>query len=293
MSRLMLACRGEGQWGSREDDNAKIDLIFTMGHPWHPGERLLILCQVKSGAAYGAVLPKNTGFKLNGAAKAAARRSSHAICLAWVDRASDRVFWAFLHPDTRPGPQEYGSNHEVSPAVRYDLARCMAGRRSGGAEGGRGVVLPEVSGDVAARRAEAFRSYRQVREVQSPVLGSIEFTRLGWRHMFRRSRAAQNKNASVNLLPRLPVLLRESPSVVAITATEFSQHAGLTTRQCEYLLKYERVTARTKTGRLQPVTVHVRVIEEVRYPTDWYAKTMLTQRVSRRVVLKSAYYKAR
>ena len=291
MSRLIVACRAEGQWGSREDDNAKIDLVFTMDHPWQSKERLLVLCQAKSGPSYGIALDDHAGFKLLGAAKSAARRSTHAICLVWIDRKASRVFWAFLHPDSRPGPQLYGANHEVSPATRYDLARCMAARWKGGAAGGRGVVLPEQRGDVATRRALALRSYRSVGTVHSPVLGPIEFTRVGWRHMFRRSRASRNKNASIVLLPRLRVLLLESPSAVAITATEFFASGDFTTRQCEYLLKYEKVTERSANGDLRPVTVHVRVIEEVRYPTAWHSTTMLTQQVTRRVALKSAYYK--
>lgn len=34
MSMLILACRGEGHWGSREEDNSKIDMIFSFEHPW-------------------------------------------------------------------------------------------------------------------------------------------------------------------------------------------------------------------------------------------------------------------
>lgn len=291
MSRLIIACRAEGQWGSREDDNAKIDLIFTMEHPWQPKERLMVLCQAKSGASYGVIAGDGSGFKLLGAAKTAARRSTHAICLVWIDRVASRIFWAFLHPDSRPGPQSYGSYHEVSPATRYDLARCIAGRWKGGAAGGRGVVLPEQRGDVARRRALALQSYRSVGTVHSPILGPIEFTRIGWRHMFRRSRASRNKNASIILIPRLRALLVENPSVVAITATVFSKSEGFTTRQCEYLLKYSEVSARSAKGELRPVTVHVRLVEEIRYPTAWHSITMLTQQVTRRVAIKSAYYK--
>lgn len=291
MARVILACRGEGQWGSREDDNSKIDLIFAAAHPWHDGERMLVLCQVKSGKSYGEILAGDAGFKLKGPAMTAAKRSSHDICVVWVDRDLDRIFWAYVHPNSRAGVQTYGSNHEVGPAMLFDLARCMAGRYVAGAEGGSGVTLPGDDGDVAGRRALALASYRGTRFIQSPVLGPIELTRLGWRHMFRKSRAAQNKSASLDLIPRLPALLQQRPSVIAITSAEFVQRKNLEHRLCEYLLKYERVRVQDKNGKSRTVTAHIRVLEEIRYPENWERRAMLSQLVSRRVVLKSAYYK--
>jgi len=292
MAKVILACRGEGQWGSRQDDNSKIDLMFATDHPWHKGERMLILCQVKSGPSYGSILQEGGGFKLMGSAKAAAKKSSHDICIIWVDRDNDRAFWAYIHPDSKSDVQGYGSNHEINPAMIFDLARCMAGRGAAGGEGGRGVTLPDGADDIPQRRAFALRSYRQARFVESPVLGRIELTRLGWRHMFRKTRSAQNKNASLNLIPRLPSILQERPSVVAITSTQFHQRGNFDHRICEYLLKYEQINIRRRQEPNQrKITAHIRVIEEVRYPRDWEKKAMLSQLVDRRVVLKSAYYK--
>jgi hypothetical protein len=294
MAKALLACRAEGQWGSREDDSAKIDLILTLDHPWHPGERMLVLCQVKSGPSYGEILRDGTGFKLLGAAKVAAKRSSHDICMIWVDRDLSRAFWAFLHPNSKSGVQEYGAIHEINPTMLFDLARCMAARSPTGSSGGRGVMLPDVTSDIPVRRALALQAYRKAKSVQSPILGDIELTRLGWRHMFRKSRAAANKNASLNLIPRLEAILKCHPSATAITASDLSDQEGYVRRTCEYLLKYERVNIRRK-GDTSPrtVTVHVRVLEEICFPTDWERMAMLSQQVSRRVVLKSAYYKER
>lgn len=292
MAKVILACRAEGKWGSRQDDNSKIDLVFTADHPWHIGERMLILCQVKSGGSYGSVIANDAGFKLMGSAKSAAKRSSHDICVVWVDRDTDRAFWAYIHPNSRSDVQIYGLNHEVSPAMVWDLARCMAGRNFWGGQGGTGVVIPEELCHVKARRQSALKLYRQVKQVKSPVLGNIEFTRFGWRHMFRRSRASSNKNSSLNTIPRLPAILAQKPSAVAITSFDIYRRGEQEHRLCEYLLKYDRVKLSCKaTTTSKVVTVHVRAVEEVRYPSDWVNKAMRAQSVERRVVLKSAYYK--
>lgn len=292
MAKIILACRGEGQWGSRQDDSSKIDLIFTTEHPWHAGERMLVLCQVKSGVTYGAIQKNGSGFKLMGAAKSAAKRSSHDICVVWVDRDTDRAFWAYIHPNSKSDVQAYGLNHEVSPAMVWDLARCMAGRNSWGGQGGAGVVLPADTSQFKVRRKFALEIYKRQKVVQSPILGNIELTRYGWRHMFRSSRASKNKNSSLNIIPRLHAILNQKPSVVAITSCRIYDRGNNSHRVCEYLLKYGNVTIFKKhDSDTRGVTVHIRVVEEVRYPRDWTSKAMLSQSIERRVVLKSAYYK--
>ena len=292
MTRVLLACRGEGHWGSREEDGAKIDLRLSLKNPLHPNERMSLLCQVKSGSAYGEIISNDKGFKLTANAKKAAKRDSHAICMIWVDRDVSRAFWAYLHPDTKVGAQVYGSNHEINPTMTYDLARCIAARAPRGAVGGNGVTLPESTGDVSARRQSALREYRSLISVNSPVLGDVELTRTGWRHMFRKGRAAVNKNASLNLIPRLRPILSSHPSTTAMTAVKFLPCGGYTRRVCEYLLKYNRVRIRRNgEASARKVTVHIRVIEEICFPKDWAQIAMLSQQISRRVVLKSAYYK--
>lgn len=294
MAKVILACRGEGQWGSRQDDNSKIDLIFTAEHPWHAGERILVLCQVKSGSSYGSVMPGSAGFKLMGSAKSAAKRSSHDICVVWVDRDTDRAFWAYIHPNSKSDVQIYGLNHEVSPAMVWDLARCMAARAYWGGLGGTGVVIPEETGHLKTRRKLALEIYKKHKTIKSPILGEIELTRFGWRHMFRSGRVSINKDASLHIIPKLSVILIQRPSAVAITSFDVQRRGGQDHRVCEYLLKYDRVTLYSKrTGKSRLITVHIRAVEEIRYPCDWADRAMRSQSVERRVVLKSAYYKQR
>ena len=289
MARLVIACRGEGQWSSREEDNSKIDLIFSCDHPWYTGERLLVLSQVKSGRAYGEITER--GFKLSSKAKSAARRTSHGICVVWVDRDANRAFWAYVHPEVSLKPQEYGRHHEVCPATLYDLARCMSVKKNG-LTGAKGIIVRRRASEISARRQRVKNVYRSFGKINSPVLGEISLTRLGWRHMFRSGRLKENKAASLDLVPHLKRLLSRCPSTQAITASEFWCHNGYEYRRCEHLLKYESLMTTNDAGNLQNgLVAHVRVIEELRYPSEWVSQVMLSQLVSRRLVLKSAYFK--
>ena len=291
LAKLVLACRGEGQWGSREEDNSKIDLIFSCPHPWFPNERMIILSQVKSGKAFGELTEE--GFKLKGSAKNAATRTSHDVCVIWVDRDKKRVFWAYIHPDALPRPQIYGSHHEITPATIFDLARCMSARNRG-PEGANGILVRVRGANLAARRKSVKSTYRDTESILSPVLGSIELSRLGWRHMFRSGRREVNKSTSLNLIPYLKTLLRRRPSTHAITANNSFTHDGQQYQVREHLLKFEKLKVQLPEENSSTEAIaHVRVIEEIRYPENWESQVMLSQMISRRVVLKSAYYKSK
>ena len=289
MAKVVLACRGEGHWGSREEDSSKIDMFFSAPHPWHKGERLVVLAQIKSGPSFGSSLAH--GFKLTGAAKGAAIRTNHGVCVAWVDRDANRIFWAYVHPTTTSRPQEYGAYHEVAPPMLYDLARC-AGLKRSGMSGGRGVIVRKRSSELGARRKQVKAVYQAFGKVISPALGWIELTRLGWRHMFRKGRREANKASSLDLIPYLKKILEQWPSAHAITEHKTFESNGYIHRVCEHLMKFDQVQIQTnRLVKSEQVVAHIRVVEEVRYPLNWESNVMLSQLVSRRVVLRSAYWK--
>ena len=288
-SLIVIACRGEVCWGSREEDNSKIDLILSSEHPWHPKERMLVLIQVKSGETYGT--KTSQGFILKKAAIKAAKRTSHSICIIWICRDSNQAFWSYIHPNSLVSSREYSFYHQVSPATLYDLARCMS-KNTTNAYGGNGVIIRQREGNLINRRRLVYIDYKNKDEIFSPALGTIELTRLGWRHMFRANRSAAYKQTSLDLIPYLERIISQSPTDHAITSYSEWERNGFVYRSTEHLLKYDKVmySAKQRSER-QPTSVVIKTIEEIRYPKNWQANAMLSQIVDRRVVLKSAYYK--
>ncbi|KPQ01694.1 hypothetical protein [Marinobacter sp. HL-58] len=289
MAKLVLACRGEGHWSSREEDGAKIDLILSCEHPWHLGERLIVLSQIKSGSSFGELTEK--GFKLKGSAKKAALRTSHGVCVVWVDRNCGHLYWAYVKPTASTGTQVYGEHHKVTPAMLYDLARIMSTRLMG-PEGAKGIIINESEKSLSDRRSEAKSIYQGYQKIQSPVLGEVELTRLAWRHMFRSGRRKQNKSVSLDIIKYLGKLLSRYPTTRVITASRYFCKGGYEYRVCEHLLKFDELSVIQK-DRIpkRDHTAYIRIIEEIRYPIDWSSKVMRSQVVSRRLVLKSAYFK--
>lgn len=290
-SLMVTACRGEVCWGSREEDNSKIDLILSIEHPWYPKERMLVLVQVKSGETYG--VKTQQGFRLKTAAIKAAKRTSHSICIIWVCRESNQAFWAYVHPNTQISQRDYSHYHQVTPATLFDLARCMS-KNTTNACGGNGIIIRRREGNLTNRRRLVYSAYKDTNKIFSPAIGAIELTRLGWRHMFRANRSATYKQTSLDLIPYLERIVSQSPTDHAITSYSERESNGFVYRITEHLLKYDKAmySAKQKSER-QSTTVIIKAIEEIRYPKNWQANAMLSQCIDRRVVLKSAYYKVK
>lgn len=289
-AQLVLATRAEISWGSREEDGRKIDLIFSCDHPWFPKERMLVLSQVKSGKTYGETLSK--GFKLKKQAYISAQRTTHSILMLWIDRDNDKSFWAYIHPNSKCAVNTYGIYHTVTPATYYDLARCVS-RELNLPIGGRGVIIRKRSSDFRVRRSNVNNFYKNIGHSFSPVLGDIEFTRLAWRHMFRKERAKSHKEASLDIIPYSKKILSQKPTEHAITDVKEWSNDGYCYRRAEHLLKFEQLRLCTSSNTFKDITAIVRILEEIRYPVDWKTTAMLSQKVTRRCVLKTIYHKDR
>ncbi len=287
-SFLIMAIGAEISWGSRNEDGRKIDLICSYDHPWFEKERFIFFVQVKSGDSYGEKL--TDGFRLKTIAKNAAKRTTHPVCVIWIDRDSGNSYWAYVHPKSESKPQNYGNNHLVTPTMRYDIARCQA-HFLPIKKGGAGIILSEKNTDLATIRKKALTKYKsyQLSGLLIPNLGKIEVTRVGWRHMFRKTRALKNKAKSLTTIRFLDKIVCDIPSETYISSCEFTEQAEYNYRTSEYVLTYENVKIQNTT--LEKVKVVVRVIEVVRWPKDWNKNSTLKQFVERRNILLSCYYK--
>jgi hypothetical protein len=107
--------------------------------------------------------------------------------------------------------------------------------------------------------------------------------------MFRKTRSSKNKSKSFTTIKYLDKLITDLPSDVYISECKTEEIKKYQYRTSEYVLAYK--DAKEFDTPLKPITVIIRLIEEVRWPSDWTENTTLTQFVERRVVLLSCYYK--
>lgn len=288
-SVLLKALGAEISWASRNEDGRKIDLICSYDHPWFEKERLIFFVQVKSGAAYGTLIPN--GFRLLTDAKKAAQRTSHSICIIWVERNTNQTFWAYIHPFSTTASQNYSDYHKISPATKFDIARCQT-KTIPVNENLKGLIIKSLFGDTKQKRKHSSNHYKRLQKLSiiNPNLGKVEITRVGWRHMFRKQRSQSNKEKSLQVIPYLDKLLPNKPSKIYISKYETEIINEYEYRTCEYVLMYEKVKINID-KQIEEKTAIIRVIEETRWPTDWQNNSMLSQCIERRLVLLNSYYK--
>ncbi|WP_339695956.1 hypothetical protein [uncultured Marixanthomonas sp.] len=289
-ANLLRAMGAEVSWGSRNEDGRKIDLIASYDHPWIKKERVLILVQVKSGPTYGEKTVD--GFKLFSASKKAVMRTSHPICLIWIDREIQCNYWAYIHPHSTPSNQTYKDNHRISPPMRFDIARSQS-KFIPNKQGGKGVIMPFGDfSDLKQRRSTVLNEYKSLKNknLVNPNLGIVEITRIGWRHMFRKNRAAQNKESSLVVIPYLEKIIQDKPTSIYVSDLINKAQDNYKYRRSEYVLSYEDVKL-FKAGATNSVKVVIRLIEEIRWPEDWISNAYLSQLIDRKVSLLSSYYK--
>lgn len=288
--QLLLCLQGEVSWGSRNEDGRKIDLFMSFDHPWIKKERILLLTQVKSGKEYGNI-SKDTnglinGFILNKKTIETNFKNSHDLMIVWVDRNTNKLFWAYIHRNTMIENTLYGNHHEISPAMLYDLARVI-GKQTSNIFGGRGITIGALNSNLKENRRKAKTIYRNLaeNEIISPVLGKIEFTRLGWRHMFRITRKKKHKEISLQTIFQIENILKQSPSSHKIIDYNQIEEDNYIYRQITHILIYSKVMLSTK----NKVEVKVKLKEETSYPINWSNDALLFQKIRRRVVFINSY----
>ncbi|EIE1275505.1 TPA: hypothetical protein NJ328_004880 [Vibrio parahaemolyticus] len=280
---LLLATRGEVKWSSREVDGRKIDIEFSAEHPWYEKENFSLSFQVKAGHSY-VNKTCNTLFAPNSTLFKSIQRQSDKIGLIWVDPDKDTSQWCLIRPNSKYMRKGYGLHHKITPATLYDLARCY-GRDLNKPKHGHGICISRKPKTLKVLRSNAIGSYYGNKVVLSPVLGEIKLTRLGWKHMFRKSRRAEYKETSLQVIPVLGKLLEHIPREHIVHSTKYYSIDDFEYRECEHVMSFTQV----KDSNKNYLNVTVKVLEYVRYPKNWRERSYLTQLVQRETRLLSAY----
>jgi hypothetical protein len=105
--------------------------------------------------------------------------------------------------------------------------------------------------------------------------------------MFRKGRSVQGKMSSLLVIPYLDKIIKTYPTATYISRCDVTSDRDFTYRSSEYVLSYEKV--KIQAGTMTKVVV--RLLEEIRYPSDWAEKGIFSQLLERKLVLLSCYNK--
>ncbi|AZA49417.1 hypothetical protein EG346_15055 [Chryseobacterium carnipullorum] len=288
-ANLIQALNAELRWGTRNEDNSKIDLLLSFNHPWIIGKRTLLLCQVKSGSSFGKIT--NNTIKLYSKGIKEAQKSQNDICLVWYDHLTRENYWAYIHSNSIPKVVELGKNHILSPATKFEVARCISRSNKLKNFNSRGVILNFKKIKlipISKHRKNIRTSYKNIKKINNPLYGNIEISKYGWKHMFRKTRLKSYKNDSLIVIPYLKQLLSFQPDRHWVISFENNKHNQFTILKYEHVLRYEKIKNNENDKTYEVV---IKLIEEVGFPTNWKNENLLSQKVFRKTVLKSCSLK--
>lgn len=295
-SKFIIALSGELNSTSRELDNDKLDFNVNFKHPWK-NEQLIQFSQVKSGPSLGKEID-NESVEMDKDTIDALKKTTKNICLIWVNRETNNLYWAYIHSKSNRDNNTYGKHHKITPATRFDLARCFEKLNAVNYsnKGAKDVTIRELTKGFIDNREHAKLKYKTLKKstIINPALGKITCTRLAWKHISRRKRKNEFKETSFNTVSYLYRILTSLPDSITNLSCTYEELNDNTLRTSEFILKYKSVTLshkRSNAAVKSKTTVIIRVIENIIYPNSWEDESQLSQMIKRSVTLKSFYYK--
>ena len=286
-SSIINAFNAEVRWGSRNEDSSKIDMFISYDHPWINGERIILLIQIKGGPKYG--VSNSAGVKLYKRSFIEVKRNLNNICLIWNDYNDGQSYWAYIHPNTNVKLTQFGVNHIVNPSIRFEIARNITRLHTFDKKGGVGIIMnfTFIQTPINTYRKVVKSKYNSYNFIINPLFGKVELTQLGWQHMFRKSRMKSYKSDSLYIIPYLKQILSQQPSKHWVN--NFTKYSRKDFEFCQYehVLSYEN--SKINTGINGKVVI--KLLEEVGYPKEWKYEPLLSQRIIRRVVIKTCSWK--
>ncbi|WP_312334718.1 hypothetical protein [Sphingobacterium sp.] len=289
-SNLIQALNAEVSWGSRNEDNSKLDLLLSFNHPWILGQRVLLFSQVKSGSSFGKI-SNNNSIKLFAKGIKQAQTSQNNICLIWYDHNTKENYWMFVHPNTNSKATVLGRNHLLTPATKFEIIRCISRIGKQNYFNARGLTIDVLTFEkvpISDYRKSIKKIYTKFGSIINPLYGKVNITNYGWKHMFRKSRKLTHKNDSLIILPYLKQLLTFQPDRHWIISFITHKHGDFTVLKYEHILRYEKIKNNKDANMYEIV---IKLVEETVFPTNWKKENLLSQKVFRKVVLKSTSLK--
>ena len=266
-SRLLQACEAVVGWKKYSEDGNKMELIASYPHPWNERERILMLMKDRRNAS----------------------QTSISIDLLLLDQERSQVSSSCIYPGILGSPQEHHDSLAISPAIRFDIARCMeillpaATKRTG-------ILLIEPSGNKKQKIKSALSKYNELTSsgITCPDIGNIEFTEAGRTYMFEKDSAGKEKSAGLHVIHEIDKILTNKPDEICISESRYFRQNGYDHRNCEFMLTYGNIQSYDQAlNILRTRRVVIHLMEETRWPTDWNKMNKLTGMIDRRVLFMS------
>jgi hypothetical protein len=286
---LGIALCAETNYTSLDEDAAKVDLKISFRHAFQENKLLTFHCQVKSGISYLARSSNKKTIKLriDRDTITALMSSTGPALIAWVPPPpSERVYWYAFDARREPKtPIQFPRNQYISPLLRYDLTRAFTYSLWT-------IRLPRQDVAKANKESIFYRAKEEYKELKNqnwtnPLVGTLNVTRFGWRHVTRRSKVESKRQGSLRIVPYLKRYFNSPPDRYVIGDLK-AKVVGSRTQITRYILFWYRNALRIDGDRY---ALLLRIREDISYPTKWERYPLGLSDVNQKATLASWWCK--
>lgn len=168
-AQLITALNARVSFTSRTDDDALLDLVTIMSHPWKRNAVEIFFTQVKSGYTYCSVVAGKLYVNKERLSNLLNRNRNSLIC--WAETDSETSHWFFIKANASFFKEEYNQSHILSPLTKYDLARLVTSANN--KNGGKGLIFAGKAGYYEYDKPEHIR----LRSQSKSCLCTLQTTR--------------------------------------------------------------------------------------------------------------------
>lgn len=281
-SLLAQAVCAEATHATMSEEGAKLDLKLSFRNAHAPGRLITVPCQVKHGASFRAPNSKGNAIKLTGIDKSTIAALSHSnpcSLLVWIPPFSS-IAYAHLFRGGRfvRTPIVLTESNIVRPTLRFDISMADS----------IGLAPKPTLQDVAsvsgpALQGVARQRYRQLAATAHihPIAGAISVTRMGWRHVTRRSRTTAHRTLSLQAVDRLGPFLTGRPDRYLVVPIA-SRVEGKRRIELRDIICWHQRAMRIN-GELYHLRIRIR--EEISYPIGWERLPLSVSAIKQRATL--------
>jgi hypothetical protein len=288
-AQLGIATCAETTAATMAEDCAKVDVKFSFKHAIINERLITFHAQIKAGPSYKRPSSNSRHIVLgiDKATISALSGTGLPGLLIWVPPPPmDRLYWHAADPRNQiKTPICIQKNQYIRPSLRYDLSRIYdyASFSPGYPQL---TIRTDKSTNIVKDVKKAYKELGSQKPYNS-LIGDIGVTRLGWRHVTRRSKTTARRELSLRVAPYLKHFLVKRPERYACNYCDI-QVIGRWATESRFLLCWYR-KALCIDG--ESYALLIRIKEEIRYPARWKDSPLSKDKINQKATLASWWCK--
>lgn len=201
--------------------------------------------------------------------------------MVWVHPDEENGAYWHLFDSANPSRQiVIPKSRKITPATKFDIARKLLSWDQQSLKKPAKLFAPPLSSGIRQAAKILYKSLKETRQPINPLLGQVNITWRGWRHITSQKRKATDIYQSLQLLPVLKYVI-ENPLPNPKLGRRQRIQLGNWCHEVRLLVFRIDVPLKRRTN----AKIECVLRETIKYPKNWYS--VAASKIERRVAFES------